>query len=158
MSSFPSAYCTSTHGSCSQERIDHAVLIRWTKGFGADNTEGKNVAEMFQHALDRYVRTILPSFVDRNTEDTTMFVASTRSPYRRHQRYDRNAHRLVLRQPEDAYRRHLRYRLQCGLHGAHRRHPQARSPRPRSERTHGDQLRVGECILDPSGLSKGGPS
>ncbi|EIN14725.1 hypothetical protein PUNSTDRAFT_81279 [Punctularia strigosozonata HHB-11173 SS5] len=39
---------------CVQERIDHAVLIRWTKGFGAANTEGKNVAEMFQKSLDRY--------------------------------------------------------------------------------------------------------
>ncbi|KAI9438175.1 hexokinase [Lactarius indigo] len=28
---------------CSQERIDHGELIRWTKGFGALNTEGRDV-------------------------------------------------------------------------------------------------------------------
>lgn len=38
---------------CSQERIDHGVLIRWTKGFGSPNTEGRDVAAMFATALDR---------------------------------------------------------------------------------------------------------
>lgn len=41
---------------CRQNSIDHGVLIRWTKGFGAPNTEGQNVAEMFQRSLDKYVR------------------------------------------------------------------------------------------------------
>jgi len=36
---------------CSQERIDHGELIRWTKGFGAANTEGRDVAEMFKQSL-----------------------------------------------------------------------------------------------------------
>ncbi|KAF8527774.1 hexokinase [Gautieria morchelliformis] len=34
-----------------QERIDHGRLIRWTKGFGAANTEGQDVAEMFRCSL-----------------------------------------------------------------------------------------------------------
>ncbi|THH17249.1 hypothetical protein EW146_g3527 [Bondarzewia mesenterica] len=36
---------------CTQDRIDHGVLIRWTKGFGAPNTEGHDVAEMFIQSL-----------------------------------------------------------------------------------------------------------
>ncbi|KAK7018504.1 phosphotransferase [Favolaschia claudopus] len=39
---------------CSQERIDHGELIRWTKGFGAANTEGQDVAEMFRKSLAKY--------------------------------------------------------------------------------------------------------
>ncbi|KXN81350.1 Hexokinase-2 [Leucoagaricus sp. SymC.cos] len=39
---------------CFQEKIDHGVLIRWTKGFGAPNTEGHDVAEMFRKSLAKY--------------------------------------------------------------------------------------------------------
>ena len=39
-----------------QERIDHGELIRWTKGFGAPNTEGRDVAAMFRESLKKYVR------------------------------------------------------------------------------------------------------
>ncbi|KAF9453400.1 hexokinase [Macrolepiota fuliginosa MF-IS2] len=39
---------------CSQNKIDHGVLIRWTKGFGAPNTEGHDVAEMFRTSLAKY--------------------------------------------------------------------------------------------------------
>jgi len=39
---------------CSQERIDHGELIRWTKGFGAPNTEGRDVAEMFRQSLTKH--------------------------------------------------------------------------------------------------------
>lgn len=49
-----------------QERIDHGVLIRWTKGFGAPNTEGQDVTAMFRKSLDKHVRHIskplLPAF------------------------------------------------------------------------------------------------
>nr|ACV91998.1 hexokinase 1 [Cryptococcus deuterogattii] len=38
---------------CSQDRIDHGVLIRWTKGFGAPNIEGHDVAAMFKDSLKR---------------------------------------------------------------------------------------------------------
>ncbi|KAF8152929.1 hexokinase [Crassisporium funariophilum] len=38
---------------CSQDRIDHGVLIRWTKGFGATNTEGQDVAAMFRKSLEK---------------------------------------------------------------------------------------------------------
>lgn len=41
-----------------QERIDQGELIRWTKGFGAPNTEGRDVAEMFRQSLRKYVRLI----------------------------------------------------------------------------------------------------
>ncbi|KAF9011738.1 hexokinase-domain-containing protein [Cyathus striatus] len=39
---------------CLQEKIDHGILIRWTKGFGAPNTEGENVAAMFRKSLEKY--------------------------------------------------------------------------------------------------------
>jgi hexokinase len=41
-----------------QERIDHGELIRWTKGFGAPNTEGRDVAAMFRESLEKYVCTV----------------------------------------------------------------------------------------------------
>jgi hypothetical protein len=41
---------------CSQNRIDHGELIRWTKGFGAPNIEGRDVAAMFSDSLKRLVR------------------------------------------------------------------------------------------------------
>ncbi|KAK0531738.1 hexokinase [Tilletia horrida] len=37
-----------------QEKIDHGRLVRWTKGFGNPNTEGKDVAAMFRKALEKY--------------------------------------------------------------------------------------------------------
>lgn len=39
-----------------QERIDHGVLIRWTKGFGAPGAEGKDCAAMFKQGLEKFVR------------------------------------------------------------------------------------------------------
>ena len=39
-----------------QDRIDHGALIRWTKGFGAPNTEGHDVVEMFRKSLSLHVR------------------------------------------------------------------------------------------------------
>lgn len=45
-----------------QERIDHGVLIRWTKGFGATNTEGEDVAAMFRKSLQKYVNCPLHFF------------------------------------------------------------------------------------------------
>lgn len=39
-----------------QDRIDHGELIRWTKGFGAPNTEGQDVAGMLRKSLEKYVR------------------------------------------------------------------------------------------------------
>ncbi|KAJ8082217.1 hexokinase [Marasmius tenuissimus] len=39
---------------CNQNRIDHGELIRWTKGFGATNTEGRDVAEMFRKSIEKY--------------------------------------------------------------------------------------------------------
>lgn len=36
---------------CSQSRIDHGELIRWTKGWGAAGCEGQDVAAMFTKAL-----------------------------------------------------------------------------------------------------------
>ncbi|GAA5842107.1 hypothetical protein JCM5353_001112 [Sporobolomyces roseus] len=39
---------------CLQEKIDHGILIRWTKGFGAPGAEGKDCAAMFQTSLDKF--------------------------------------------------------------------------------------------------------
>lgn len=38
-----------------QDRIDQGILIRWTKGFGATDTEGQDVAAMFRNSLEKYV-------------------------------------------------------------------------------------------------------
>ena len=40
----------------SQDRIDHGNLIRWTKGFGAPNTEGHDVACMLRDSIKKLVR------------------------------------------------------------------------------------------------------
>ncbi|KAK9893281.1 hexokinase [Cystobasidium minutum MCA 4210] len=38
---------------CVQERIDHGLLLRWTKGFGAAGVEGQDVVEMFKKSLQK---------------------------------------------------------------------------------------------------------
>jgi len=38
---------------CIQDRIDHANLLRWTKGFGAAGVEGNDVVAMFRKSLDK---------------------------------------------------------------------------------------------------------
>ncbi|KAJ8495382.1 hypothetical protein ONZ45_g12886 [Pleurotus djamor] len=53
---------------CTQERIDQGVLIRWTKGFGAPNTEGRDVAEMFNKSIEKYQ---LPVKLTALINDTT---------------------------------------------------------------------------------------
>ncbi|KAJ7188415.1 hexokinase [Mycena filopes] len=53
---------------CSQERIDHGELIRWTKGFGAANTEGHDVAAMFRTSLAKFA---LPIELTALINDTT---------------------------------------------------------------------------------------
>ncbi|KAF9460389.1 hexokinase [Collybia nuda] len=53
---------------CLQNKIDHGELIRWTKGFGATNTEGRDVAEMFRQSLKKYN---LPVVLTALINDTT---------------------------------------------------------------------------------------
>lgn len=53
---------------CLQTRIDHGELIRWTKGFGAPNTEGRDVAEMFRKSMAKYE---LPVRLSALINDTT---------------------------------------------------------------------------------------
>ncbi|KAG2159268.1 hexokinase [Suillus bovinus] len=60
---------------CSQERIDHGELIRWTKGFGAGNTEGRDVAEMFKKSLEKYQ---LPVKLTALINDTTRTLIASR--------------------------------------------------------------------------------
>ena len=50
---------------CDQNRIDHAVLIRWTKGFGVAGAEGVDCGGLFQEALKRHqVPVILESVIN----------------------------------------------------------------------------------------------
>jgi len=53
---------------CTQDKIDHGVLIRWTKGFGAANTEGHDVAEMFRKSIKKHD---LPVELSALINDTT---------------------------------------------------------------------------------------
>jgi hypothetical protein len=59
-----------------QERIDHGELIRWTKGFGAGNTEGRDVAAMFKKSLEKFVRSAClfpPIHADSQTSSNCRF-------------------------------------------------------------------------------------
>ncbi|TFK25469.1 hexokinase [Coprinopsis marcescibilis] len=60
---------------CKQDKIDHGILIRWTKGFGSPNTEGKNVAEMFREALSKHD---LPVELTALINDTTGTLIASR--------------------------------------------------------------------------------
>ena len=53
-----------------QESIDHGVLIRWTKGFGAGNVEGRDVAAMFKDSLKKHVSP--PRRIERVVRTHTM--------------------------------------------------------------------------------------
>ena len=46
---------------CIQDRIDHGVLLRWTKGFGAPGVEGKDVAALFKDSLEKFVSVVVPT-------------------------------------------------------------------------------------------------
>ena len=59
----------------SQERIDEATLIRWTKGFGAPNVEGHDVAAMFRRAL---AKQNLPVTLTAVINDTTGTLIASR--------------------------------------------------------------------------------
>ncbi|PFH48937.1 hypothetical protein AMATHDRAFT_64312 [Amanita thiersii Skay4041] len=53
---------------CAQSKIDHGVLIRWTKGFGAPNTEGRDVADMFRQSLEKFnVPVVLTALINDTT-------------------------------------------------------------------------------------------
>ncbi|KAA1066628.1 hexokinase A, variant 2 [Puccinia graminis f. sp. tritici] len=39
---------------CTQKKIDHGELIRWTKGFGNPNVEGHDVGEIFSKSLKKF--------------------------------------------------------------------------------------------------------
>lgn len=64
-----------------QERIDHGELIRWTKGFGAGNTEGRDVAEMFKKSLEKYVRSAYLKFPFILTRIRTAIAHQTNRSY-----------------------------------------------------------------------------
>lgn len=53
---------------CHQERIDHAQLIRWTKGFGVAGAEGEDCAALFRLAL---VKHAVPVVLESVINDTT---------------------------------------------------------------------------------------
>ncbi|WVR04130.1 hypothetical protein IAU60_001129 [Kwoniella sp. DSM 27419] len=80
---------------CSQDKIDHGVLIRWTKGFGAPNIEGRDVAAMFKESLKRFnvpaeltalindtTGTLIASnYVDPNTKIAVIFGTGCNAAY-----------------------------------------------------------------------------
>ncbi|KAH8929307.1 hypothetical protein BT69DRAFT_1311216 [Atractiella rhizophila] len=53
-----------------QDRIDHGVLLRWTKGFGNPNVEGNDVVEMFKKSLSKYELPIKLSAIINDTTGT----------------------------------------------------------------------------------------
>ncbi|KAJ3716541.1 hexokinase [Lentinula raphanica] len=55
---------------CYQSRIDHGELIRWTKGFGAKNTEGRDVAEMFRQSIEKYKIPVVMTAIINDTTGT----------------------------------------------------------------------------------------
>lgn len=83
---------------CSQERIDHGELIRWTKGFGAPGVEGQDVAKMFEKSLKKYnvptkmtalindtTGTLIASnYVDPNTKIAVIFGTGCNAAYMEH--------------------------------------------------------------------------
>lgn len=80
---------------CSQLRIDHGELIRWTKGFGAPNIEGRDVAAMFSQSLaelnvqaelvalinDTTGTLIASNYVDPNTKIAVIFGTGCNAAY-----------------------------------------------------------------------------
>ncbi|KAH7057451.1 hexokinase [Auriculariales sp. MPI-PUGE-AT-0066] len=53
---------------CEQDRIDHAMLIRWTKGFGVSGAEGQDCGKLFQDALSKHqVPVVLASVINDTT-------------------------------------------------------------------------------------------
>lgn len=80
---------------CSQERIEHGELIRWTKGFGAPNVEGHDVGAMFEKSLKKFnVRCkmtalindttgtlIASNYVDPNTKIACIFGTGCNAAY-----------------------------------------------------------------------------
>lgn len=85
--------------------LTSAELIRWTKGFGAPNIEGHDVAAMFAASLQRLVRPL--------SSDLLELIRAERSSgaHGSHQRYDRYPHRFQLRRPQHQDCSHLRYRV-----------------------------------------------
>lgn len=80
---------------CAQNRIDHGELIRWTKGFGAPNVEGHDVAAMFADSLAKFnvpikltslindtTGTLIASnYVDPNTKIAVIFGTGCNAAY-----------------------------------------------------------------------------
>ncbi|KAJ9116925.1 hypothetical protein QFC22_004583 [Naganishia vaughanmartiniae] len=80
---------------CAQTRIDHGELIRWTKGFGAPNVEGHDVAAMFAESLAKFnvpikltslindtTGTLIASnYVDPNTKIAVIFGTGCNAAY-----------------------------------------------------------------------------
>ncbi|KAL8283309.1 hypothetical protein RQP46_005719 [Phenoliferia psychrophenolica] len=53
---------------CIQEGINHGVLLRWTKGFGAPNVEGHDVAAMFSKSLEKFsVPVVMTALINDTT-------------------------------------------------------------------------------------------
>ena len=83
-----------------QDKIDHGMLIRWTKGFANPNTENHDVVAMFRQSLEKHVRH--DGAVQRFNID--IYADHLECPCdggRIDVRYNRNAYRVALCEPED---------------------------------------------------------
>lgn len=81
-----------------QEAIDHGKLVRWTKGFGNPNTEGKDCAAMFRKSLetkevpikmtaiinDTTGTLIASNYVKQNTKIACIFGTGCNAAYMEH--------------------------------------------------------------------------
>lgn len=81
-----------------QKAIDHGKLVRWTKGFGNPNTEGKDCAEMFRKSLESHkvpikltsiindtTGTLIASnYVKQNTKIACIFGTGCNAAYMEH--------------------------------------------------------------------------
>ena len=104
---------------CSQDRIDHGTLIRWTKGFGSPNTEGHNVVEMFGRSLTKYVSYFV-SCKELWWFDVLILVGCARQNRCLDLRYNRHIDRFSLRQSRHKDCVYFWNGMQRRLHGKRR--------------------------------------
>ena len=98
-----------------QDKIDHGKLVRWTKGFGNPNTEGRECAAMFRKSLDKFnlpvkmvsiindtTGTLIASnYVNRETRIACIFGTGCNAAYMEHMKDIPKIKHLGLPEEED---------------------------------------------------------